>query len=146
MGDIEIVEDILEREKGYVNDPVDKGGCTNFGITIGTLRRWRQKPVSCDDVRTMSIDEAKMIYMTWYVMPFDGVDPAVKPQVVDIAVHSGVDVARQLLEAARKPGKRSVNTQLVIERLKFFGRIIQAHPTQAKFANGWINRATAFLV
>ena len=35
----QIAEDILRREGGYVNDPGDPGGATNFGVTVHTMRR-----------------------------------------------------------------------------------------------------------
>lgn len=35
----QIAQEILDREGGYVNDPDDPGGATNFGVTIHTLRR-----------------------------------------------------------------------------------------------------------
>ena len=34
-----IAKDIVGREGGYVNDPDDPGGATNFGVTIHTMRR-----------------------------------------------------------------------------------------------------------
>ena len=34
-----IAEEIVAREGGYVNDPDDPGGATNFGVTIHTMRR-----------------------------------------------------------------------------------------------------------
>ncbi len=36
----DIAEEIVAREGGYVNDPDDPGGATNFGVTIHTMRRW----------------------------------------------------------------------------------------------------------
>lgn len=34
----QIIDEIITREGGYVNDPSDSGGETNFGITIATAR------------------------------------------------------------------------------------------------------------
>ena len=35
----QIAEGIIRREGGYVNDPDDPGGATNFGVTVHTMRR-----------------------------------------------------------------------------------------------------------
>jgi lysozyme family protein len=35
----QIANEIIAREGGYVNDPDDPGGATNFGVTIGTMAR-----------------------------------------------------------------------------------------------------------
>ena len=35
----QIAMEIVAREGGYVNDPDDPGGATNFGVTIHTMRR-----------------------------------------------------------------------------------------------------------
>ena len=35
----QMAETIVAREGGYVNDPDDPGGATNFGVTIGTMRQ-----------------------------------------------------------------------------------------------------------
>ncbi|WP_425278360.1 glycosyl hydrolase 108 family protein, partial [Acinetobacter baumannii] len=34
----QIARQIVAREGGYVNDPDDPGGATNFGVTIGTMQ------------------------------------------------------------------------------------------------------------
>ena len=35
----DVIEEVLRREGGYVNDPSDAGGATNFGITQATARQ-----------------------------------------------------------------------------------------------------------
>ena len=144
MSDDQILAGILQREGGYVDDPADKGRCTNMGITIGTLRDWRGAAVTCDDVRRLTEAEARDIYRARYLRPFDGIDAAIKPQVVDIAVNAGVLRAKALLALAQQSDK-PVATALVIERLKHYARIVAADPTQSRFIKGWVNRAVEFL-
>lgn len=36
----QMIDELIRREGGYVNNPADKGGETNFGITIGTARNY----------------------------------------------------------------------------------------------------------
>lgn len=144
MTDAQIVDAILSREGGYVDDIHDRGRCTNRGITIQTLREWRRHPVTCDDVRMMPEQEARDIYTARYLKPFDGIGPEVKPQVVDIAVNAGVLRAKALLALAQQSPK-PLNVALVIERLKHYARLVKADPTQARFIAGWVNRAVEFL-
>lgn len=145
MTDDAILDGILRREGGYVDDPADKGRCTNRGITIETLRSWRGHPVTCDDVLHLTEAEARDIYRSRYLSPFDGVDPVVKPQIVDIAVNSGVLRAKALLAMAQQQKDKPLNTALVVERLKHYARIVSADPTQARFIKGWTERAVSFL-
>jgi lysozyme family protein len=142
--DARILSDILSREGGYSDDQADKGRCTNMGITLATLRDWRGHPVTCDDVRRLDEGEARAIYQARYLKPFDGVDSGVKPQVVDIAVNSGVLTARSLLALAQQSHK-PIGIALVIERLKHYARIVKADTSQARFLAGWIERAVSFL-
>lgn len=34
----EIIDEIIRVEGGYVNDPADSGGETNFGVTVAVAR------------------------------------------------------------------------------------------------------------
>jgi lysozyme family protein len=143
--DEQILDGVLRREGGYVDDKADKGRCTNRGITLDTLREWRGPSATCEDVRNLSEFEARAIYRSRYLKPFDGLDAAIKPQVVDIAVNSGVLRAKALLAIAQQSGK-PLNTALVIERLNHYARLVAADPTQARFFKGWVSRALEFLV
>jgi lysozyme family protein len=139
-----ILDAILRREGGYVSDPRDRGRCTNMGITIDTLREWRAHPVTCADVQLLSEEEAREIYRARYLAPFDGLDAAIKPQVVDIAVNSGVLRAKALLALAQQSAK-PLGVALVIERLKHYARLVKADSSQSQFLPGWITRAVEFL-
>jgi lysozyme family protein len=144
MSDDAILDAILRREGGYVDDAADRGRCTNRGITIGTLREWRGQPVTCEDVKALTEQEARAIYQARYLQPFDGIDADLKPQVVDIAVNAGVMRAKTLLALAHQSTK-PLAVALTVERLRHYARIVRADPTQSKFMLGWINRAVEFL-
>ncbi|MDF1855455.1 holin-associated N-acetylmuramidase [Pseudooceanicola sp.] len=66
-----IAEDIVAREGGYVNDPDDPGGATNWGVTIHTMRRLRldlngDGAISPADVQQLSRDQAIDIFLDQY--------------------------------------------------------------------------------
>ena len=52
MAESKIVQPfILSWEGGYVNDPADKGGATNKGVTIGTFRSVFGKEKTIKDLK-----------------------------------------------------------------------------------------------
>ena len=66
-----IAAEIVAREGGYVNDPDDPGGATNFGVTIGTLRRLGRDldgdgRVTTRDVKRLTEEEAIQIFLEHY--------------------------------------------------------------------------------
>jgi len=84
--------EIFKHEGGYVDHPRDPGGATNMGITIGTLRDWRGKPVTKADVKALTRAEAAQIYEARYWRPVRGDDLPAGVDLVafDPAVNSGV--------------------------------------------------------
>jgi lysozyme family protein len=67
----QMAEAIVSREGGYVNDPDDPGGATNFGVTIGTMRQLGldldgDGAVGTSDLRALSRDRAVEIYLDRY--------------------------------------------------------------------------------
>lgn len=138
MTDEQILADILRREGGFIHHPSDRGGCTNFGITLQTLSEWRGRPVTCSDVQALREQEARDIYLRNYVEPVRrmGALEEVRAQLTDIAVNSGLATARNLW---RRAGNH--NGRLAKERLQFYARIVQRRPSQAVFFAGWVNRA-----
>jgi len=72
-------------EGGFVDHPSDPGGTTNMGITIGTLSQWRGQPVTKQDVRNLTQDEARRIFRAWY---FDKVGADRMPAPAALAVYN----------------------------------------------------------
>ena len=58
----QIIDEIIRKEGGYVNDPADSGGETNWGITVN---RARQSGYN-GDMRTMPRSVAEQIYAEDY--------------------------------------------------------------------------------
>jgi len=90
MGRIdEITEEIIKREGGYVNDPDDPGGATNFGVTIGTMRRLgidlnEDGQVNEADVQALSAAQAAAIFKKQY---FEGPKIGLLPEPLQASVY-----------------------------------------------------------
>ncbi len=107
----QIAEQIVEREGGFVNDPDDPGGATNFGVTIHTMRRLGldlsgDGQVSVADVRRLSRQQAVDIFITHY---FDGprideVPEALQPSLFDMHVNAGGNAVKILQRLLRDMG------------------------------------------
>lgn len=91
---------ILKHEGGYVDHPKDPGGATNMGITHKTLSEWRKMPVTKEDVRRLTQDEAGRIYkaLYWDKCRCDEMPLGVALVVFDGAVNSGVGQSSRWLQ------------------------------------------------
>lgn len=134
---------VLRSEGGYVNDPHDSGGATNYGITQKTFTRWLSKKGKLNnDVRNITSFQVAAIYLEEYWVPEGcndlpyGLDYA----VFDFAVNSGVFRAETAIHAVMKAmPDASVETLINIymdERLNYLKRL----PGWEYFGNGWANR------
>ena len=103
----QIAKEIGAREGGYVNDPDDPGGATNFGVTIGTMRRLgldldRDGDVDLQDVKILTREQAEAIFVQhYYERPGIGQLPEpLQASVFDMYVnagHNGVKILQKLL-------------------------------------------------
>lgn len=94
-----LAQEIVAREGGFVNDPDDPGGATNFGVTIHTLRRLRPgQRIGVDDVRALTRDDAVEIYLDHYfARPRIGELPQpLWATVFDMYVNAGANAVRIL--------------------------------------------------
>jgi lysozyme family protein len=85
---------VLGIEGGYVNDPADPGGETNWGISKRSYPNL--------DIASLTRDDAIAIYERdfWSKIDGDTLPPGVGYQCLDFAVNSGVGTALRALQRA----------------------------------------------
>ncbi|MDP5146005.1 hypothetical protein ORI98_06095 [Shewanella sp. ULN5] len=94
-----LIENLIEREGGYVNDPTDRGGETNYGITINVARDYGYK----GEMRDLPYELAFKIYQDrfWAPLKLDDISAIsedLTEQLFDFGVNSGVGTATKQLQ------------------------------------------------
>lgn len=140
-------ERLIGHEGGYSNDPRDPGGETKFGIS--------RRSYPGEVIRTMTLERAKAIYLRDYWGPAgcDTVPDAVKFDLFDMAVNSGVERAVQTLQRAvgvdddGKLGPITLQAVASMPGLRFVARFnghrlqfMSTLATWPAFGRGWANR------
>src|SRR5688500_5755337 len=85
---------LMGHEGGYVNDPADPGGETQWGISKRSYPHL--------NIKTLTREQAKAIYLTdfWDRIRGDSLCDGVAFQVFDCAVNSGIGTAVRYLQRA----------------------------------------------
>lgn len=151
----------LRWEGGFVDDPDDRGGATNRGITQATYDAYRksigQKPRS---VKALTEDELQVIYQTRYwdpahcgafewplaVVHFDlavngGVGRAAKMLQAALGVKQDGVIGSATLGAAENSNQKLIALKYLDLREAWYRRIGVGN--QRKFLAGWLNRTEA---
>ena len=165
----EIIEVVLEHEGGYVDDPDDRGGATNWGVTQAVYEDFVGYKCDKEEIKNMDEDTAKEIYYEkfWKPSRADKLPAEVRETYFDMVVNHGQGGAVKILQQAcnnkRKPenyiavdggiGPNTIraasnlkNWELQVERsgyywnLVFKGSKYTQRTTQVKFIRGWIRR------
>ena len=154
---------ILKWEGGFVNDPLDKGGATNKGITIGTFRQFFGKDATVEQLKRITDDQWLHIFKSGYWDRWKA-DNITNQSVADILVDwvwasgvHGIKIPQRVLGVVDDGvvGEKtlaSLNSQnpaefferIRAERIKFVEDIVRRNPTQGRFLKGWLNRINDF--
>ncbi len=149
-----IIEQVLEHEGGYVNDPKDLGGETKYGIT--------KRFYPDIDIKNLTIEQAKEIYKKdyWDKNKVESLPQNLWHIYFDMCVNMGKRTAVKVLQrAAVNKGKdievdgglgpMTIGALKGVEldrvrafRVKYYVDLITARPEQEKFYLGWFRRAT----
>lgn len=162
--DFSLVQPFIEKwEGGYVNNPHDKGGPTNMGITLATLTAWRGQAVSAGDVQALTRAEARQIFKARYFDPIRAgeLPPAACLMVYNIAVLSGPAKAVRFLQQALGRiglsvevdddiGPETLGAVAQAEASRLAGEIANVYEAYLRalddfihFGKGWMNRLNA---
>lgn len=133
------VEIILKREGGLVDNPNDRGGITNFGIS---LRAYPE--LGRQGIKTLTRWTAIEMYRRDYWMP-SGADSCAWPlclAVFDAAVNNGVGRARKWLREAKvlTSDPKEIALEILKQRESFYKQIVEKNKKQSVFLKGWLAR------
>lgn len=99
----DLAGEIVAREGGFVNDPADPGGPTNFGVTLNTLRRLGidltgEGRIDIEDVRRLTREQAQSIFIEHYFTRtgLSGLPEVIQPSVFDMYVNAGNNAVKVL--------------------------------------------------
>lgn len=137
---------LIGNEGGISENPKDPGGLTNWGIS--------QRSYPTVDIRNLTMESAKAIYLRDFWSPLGNTPDSVKFQAFDFAVNSGIQTAIRKLQVAigvaddghwgpistAKLNSMDVNDVLMLyiaERIIFWTRC----STWQTFGRGWSIRA-----
>lgn len=154
---------VLRYEGGFVNDPKDRGGATNKGITLNTFRSVYGRAKTVNDLKHMTDNEWRHIFKSlyWDKCKADDIsDQSIANMLVDFAWHSGVTTAVKKLQkivGVTSDGICGVQTigainsryapetfnLLKAARMRYLQGIVKNKHSQARFMYGWTKRVNA---
>ncbi len=146
-----IITPAQKRAVGYVNDPLDMGGETKFGVA---------KNGNPDlNITNLTWSDAEAVYYDryWITGACDKLPPREAVLHFDSCVNHGVGRAKKFLQAAAGVeadgivGKQTLTTLMSLnpisichkicdQREQFYRDIVAAKPAQSRFLAGWLRR------
>jgi lysozyme family protein len=150
---------VLQSEGGYVNDPADPGGETNFGVTKAAWAAYIGREVEAGEMRALTVEDVKPFYKSryWDANQCDSLPAGVDYAVFDFGVNAGIKRSAKFLQQAVGVGAdgsigqgtldavAQASPVSVIEAFSkvkdsFYRELVVKNPTEQKFLHGWLNR------
>ena len=148
----DIIEITLHHEGGYVNDPNDLGGETNFGIA--------KRFYPDEDIKNLTKDGAKDIYRRdyWDKNKVDDMPEQLRHIYFDMCVNQGRGRAVKILQITANAkgaglkvdgglGPKTIGSLKNVElervrayRIKYYADLVTRKPDLEKFYFGWFRR------
>ena len=161
-----LVPFILQWEGGFVNDPLDLGGATNKGITIGTFTEYKRrkglKAPTVQDLKNISNEDWHEVFkgLYWDRWKADEIkSQAVANILVDWVWASGSHgikrpqrllgitadgvVGSKTIAELNAKDPAELFRMIKADRLKFIDEICEKRPANNRFKKGWLNRINA---
>ena len=150
----EIIDIVLEHEGGYVNDPDDPGGLTNYGISA--------KAYPDEDIKELTVERAKELYKRdyWDRYRTGDLPDRLRHIYVDMCINMGGGRAIKILQEACNSknsnkidvdggmGPMTIKAATSVEefrlrafRVLYYAELIMKKPNLEKFWVGWFRRS-----
>lgn len=153
---------LLKWEGGFVNNPADKGGATNRGVTLATFRKWYGADKGVADLKAMTDCQwCRIMRSYWDGVKGDQIrSQSIADLVADWHVNAGKNAVKRIqrmfgctadgivgpvtLKYLNGPNPEATFYRLRDERENYYLDIVKADASQRVFLNGWLRRARSF--
>ena len=146
---------VIVNEGGFVNNPKDPGGPTNWGCTQTVWEKYIGHPVTVDDMKALTKEDVKPLYKRnyWDAVHGDSLPSGLDYCLFDCAINSGVGRSARFIQeivGVFADGAIGNNTVTAINLIKPVTLInefcdkrqafLESLPTFATFGKGWTKR------
>lgn len=159
----EALEQTIKWEGGFVNNPNDSGGKTNYGITQNVFDAFRkergQLPFSVEKITKLEVN-AVYLQEYWLKGKCDKMEPLVAIFHFDTCVNTGIKQANKLLQRSigvkddgligiitlqemKLYDEEEIITKYIKLRKEFYDKIIKKNNKLNIFRDGWMNRVNS---
>ena len=93
-------DSVIVHEGGYVDNPKDPGGATNWGCTKAVWEQFVGHEVTKDDIKTLTKEDVKPLYKKryWDAIHGDALPSGLDYCIFDCAINSGVGRASKFIQ------------------------------------------------
>ena len=148
---------VIVNEGGYVDNPADPGGATNWGCTKAVWEQYIGHEVSKEDIRNLTKEDVKPLYKRnyWDAIHGDALPSGLDYCLFDCAINSGVGRAAKFIQeivGVFADGAIGNNTVTAINQMNTVTMInelsdkrqafLESLKTFPVFGKGWTKRVT----